>query len=881
MHRFRLFGGASLEGTAGPVTGRAAQRGRLALLTLLALEHPRPLSRDKLSACLWPESDTERARHQLRDSLYVLRAALGEDALLAPGDELRLDPERLSCDLWEFREALERGDTATAVALYGGPFLDGAYLNRAEEFERWVDAERTQLAHHYAEALESLAEESEAAGELLPAAGRWRRLAEHDPYNSRYALRLMQALESAGDRAGALRHAEVHAALLQAEFGVEPAPELATFAARLRAETSPPEEPAAAEARLSAPGEPPGARAPPEPVESPAPAPDAARATAVAVVAPAAPGAARSRSFVNRQVAWRWRWQSGLAGVLLLWTLGAVAAGERGQDVLAALRMWTGASLPLRVAVAAEEAPIDRSLAVLPFTNLSLDEENEYFSDGITEEIIALLAKIGELRVTSRTSIMRYKATEKSLPEIARELGVAHILEGSVRRSGGRLRITAQLIDSHSDAHLWAESYDRELTAETLFQIQSDIAQQIAAALRAEITPAERQRLERPATTDLAAYDLYLRARDEMKPHRVEGYRWAISLFDRALQRDARFVLAEAHRGEAYGLLWTRTRREEYRDSALASHQRVLRMQPDLPEGHQLLGRHQLSIGRLREALLLNQRALELDPNHPGALLDLATIHWLQGRLDQALTLARSAAALEPTNGLHSWLVFMTYVRLGDLESADRWYRPLLDVEASPLRRDSREMREHVYRAVLSLMRGQRGPVLHHLDVLDRLGAENPPVISFLSTTALHAGDLEAARGYYERQQAAFPHRWRFYLTGLAYTYRAAGERQRADALLDEALQRAGQALAEGDETAEPHVILAQVHAIRGERDRALQHLEAAHARGWRDYYYARLDPRYETLRGDPRFERLMGTIKADLDGMRARVREVEGENPP
>ena len=131
MQRLRLFGGISLDGPQGPVGGRAAQRRRLALLALVAAEHPRAISRDKLIGYLGPESDAERARHLLRDSLYVLRGALGDDSLLSRTDEIRLDPARLSCDLWEFREAVARDDPEAAAARYAGPFLDGVFLDEA------------------------------------------------------------------------------------------------------------------------------------------------------------------------------------------------------------------------------------------------------------------------------------------------------------------------------------------------------------------------------------------------------------------------------------------------------------------------------------------------------------------------------------------------------------------------------------------------------------------------------------------------------------------------------------------------------------------------------------------------------------------------------
>ena len=165
MFTLRLLGGASLDGPDGPVTGRAALRQRIALLALLAVEHPRPLSRDKLLAYLWPESGTAEARHLLRSSLYILRSALGEDSVLSTGDDLRLNPDRLTCDLWEFEAALARDDLEEAVGVYHGPFLSGFHLSEAEEFEHWADGERSRLARQYGQALEQLAEREMRGGD--------------------------------------------------------------------------------------------------------------------------------------------------------------------------------------------------------------------------------------------------------------------------------------------------------------------------------------------------------------------------------------------------------------------------------------------------------------------------------------------------------------------------------------------------------------------------------------------------------------------------------------------------------------------------------------------------------------------------------------------
>ena len=215
MFNLRMLGGASLEGPDGPVAGRAGLRQRVALLALLAVEHPRPLSRDNLLACLWPESGTDDGRHLLRDTLYILRSALGDDSVLSTGDDLRLNPDRLTCDLWEFEAALARDDPAAAVAVYHGPLLSGFHLSDAEEFEPLGGGERSRLARRYVQALEQLAEREMRGGDPVRAAEWWARLAGEDPYNSRIALRYMQALEAAGDRAGALRHASAHSDLLR------------------------------------------------------------------------------------------------------------------------------------------------------------------------------------------------------------------------------------------------------------------------------------------------------------------------------------------------------------------------------------------------------------------------------------------------------------------------------------------------------------------------------------------------------------------------------------------------------------------------------------------------------------------------------------------
>lgn len=223
-----------VAGGGQPITGRAVQRHRIALLALLTLGPGQGLSRERLLGHLWPESDPDRARHLLNQAIYQLRKALGEDAITSTGEELRLNEERVCADAVQFGRARALGDHATAVALYQGPFLDGFYLNEAVEFERWVERERSRLAGEFAKSLETLAEAAEADHDLRGAADWWRRRTDQDPFDSRVALRLMQALEADGNHAGALQHAMQHARLLREELEIAPAPEIAAFVDRLR-----------------------------------------------------------------------------------------------------------------------------------------------------------------------------------------------------------------------------------------------------------------------------------------------------------------------------------------------------------------------------------------------------------------------------------------------------------------------------------------------------------------------------------------------------------------------------------------------------------------------------------------------------------------------
>ncbi len=234
MYSLSLLGGVSLAGPEGPLSGRVVQRRPIALLAMLATSERFTMSRDALIAHLWPEASAGQARPRLSTALYAIRRSLGSRAVESLGDNLRLNPDVVEADIARFEEALTAEDLERAVELYGGPFLDGFHVRGSREFERWVDARRTQYANSYARALESLADATERRGERVKAARLWRRLAEHDPYNARVTLRLMQALDAAGDRAAALKRADTYERLIVEDLGAEPNSEVTALAGRLR-----------------------------------------------------------------------------------------------------------------------------------------------------------------------------------------------------------------------------------------------------------------------------------------------------------------------------------------------------------------------------------------------------------------------------------------------------------------------------------------------------------------------------------------------------------------------------------------------------------------------------------------------------------------------
>ncbi|MDQ6765597.1 MAG: hypothetical protein M3Z22_05790 [Verrucomicrobiota bacterium] len=585
-----------------------------------------------------------------------------------------------------------------------------------------------------------------------------------------------------------------------------------------------------------------------------------------------------------------------------------VVAGVVAALALALFFFGSRSARWLKQETAPERPLLTKSIAVLPFENLSANQENAFFADGVQDEILTDLAKIADLKVISRGSVMQYRnAKTQNLRQVGRDLGVAHILEGSVQREGNRVRVSAQLIDARSDAHVWAERYDRDLA--DVFAIQSEIAEAIAAQLRAQLSPAEKAQVERRPTTDLAAYDLYLRAKelhadDTNAAHAKEGLPKMARFLEEAVARDPKFMLAYCLLAVAHGeLYWqdidhTPARRERASEAV----QTALRLQPDSGEAHLALAdfyyhgfrdytraRAELEIarrslpnnpkileyagyidrrqGRWDESTRNLERALELDPRNPHTLLQLATSYHSLRRFDDERRMYQRTSAMYPNE--HSTEVIAA--RIAFDSRADT--KPLHEaIEAALLHRPNAAAEIYDYMLDCALAERDEPAARRALDAISSEGYTasanftypRPFIEGFVARSfgdEINARSaFDAARVIQEklvREQPEFAGAWSVL------------------GLIDAGLARRDEAVQEGRGACEllpvsqdaiegPDLLtnLAVIFAWVGEKERALETLARAVAvPSDLSYGDLKLSPRWDPLRGDPRFDAIVATL--------------------
>jgi TolB-like protein/Tfp pilus assembly protein PilF len=346
---------------------------------------------------------------------------------------------------------------------------------------------------------------------------------------------------------------------------------------------------------------------------------------------------------------------------------------RRNLLMLAAAGVVISAGVGFFVLPRATARKIDKSIAVLPFENLSDEKENAYFADGIQDDILTNLSKIGDLKVISRTSVMSYRGHAPNLREIGKALGVSTILEGSVRRAGNRVRVNVQLIDATTDEHLWANDYDRDLT--DVFAIQTDLAEKISEALQAKLSPVEKSRMERKPTENSEAYLAFVQAHNLQNAVEDLGkLKQSEQLYARAIELDPKFALAIARYSQLESwIVHTFERTTERREKARSLAQRALQLQPDLPEAHLAMGFSLYYGDNNFEGALKEFEIAQRDlPNEAEGYLALGSIQRRLGKWPESNASLEKAASLDPND---SWVLqnlALSYQTLRDFDAANK-----------------------------------------------------------------------------------------------------------------------------------------------------------------------------------------------------------------
>ncbi|HWY40073.1 MAG TPA: adenylate/guanylate cyclase domain-containing protein [Chthoniobacterales bacterium] len=590
--------------------------------------------------------------------------------------------------------------------------------------------------------------------------------------------------------------------------------------------------------------------------------------------------------------------------------INVFARSRRGQLAIALLVLaiglglwklssWVSRSSDKSLAISA------KSIAVLPFENLSTDPQNAFFADGVQDEILTDLAKIAALKVISRTSVMQYKTgSVRNLREIAAALGVRNVLEGSAERTGNRVRVRAQLIDAKTDTHLWADRYDGDVA--DVFTIQSEIAQKIADQLRAKISPGEKTEILKAPTNDLAAFNLYVQAQalwaDSSDPvHGKDKLPEAARVLNEAVTRDPDFLLAWCLLGKTHGAIFRQgyDRSTTRLDLARAAVERAIHLQPQSGEAHLALATYYYfglrDFENARRELLIARDAL---PNNPEVFQYAGFMNRREGHWEQATRDLEQALDLDPRNLFLLQQLALTYQpQRYYREEAQIWDRVLAIVPGDPLTRISRALVAFNSKADLN----------PYLTTLEALSAEHAVITSEIdwpSVTVCQRNPASAERslkslpiGGEVSNGVLIPHSyWEGVIARLngdeakAQSAFAAARTEIANTvakqpdfagglsllgLIDAALGRKDDALREGRRACELLPIsrdaidgaafavnLAQIYAWTGEKDLAIQQIATIErVPNGLSYGLLKLQPFWDSLRGDPRFEKIVAGL--------------------
>ena len=512
------------------------------------------------------------------------------------------------------------------------------------------------------------------------------------------------------------------------------------------------------------------------------------------------------------------------------------------------------------------------AIAVLPFINMSASAENEYFSDGMTEDILTLLSKIEGLSVTSRTSVMQYKNTTKSTRKIARELGVDKILEGSVRRDGNQVRITAQLIDARNDSHLWANTYDADLT--NIFEVQTQVAEDIAVELKHTLSDRDKSLFAQKKDFDVTAYDLYLKGRQYYRKYTKEDNDRAIAYFNSALEIEPDFAYAMAGLGDAYAQkAGHHGMHEGMLDTAVMMSARAIEANPELSEGYKSLGLAFHYQEKIDDAITQYEKALELDPYNDMASNNLGMIYKERG--DFAAATKWASKTYEINKGVPNSAIAMAdlYFAAGDYEAAE----VIVDegIDANPEYTDLQYMK-----GLIRLRENDPDAAIEHARYVIEEHPEMSKGYELQGNAYMRKHDWESAIVSFDRaiETAHKDSEKIIFRVNHRYASTRANHENPTEIVWDDIMDSLDLLEEKEYYKSIAAMVRAGIESSIDESDEAVKHLEIAAKEGGLEVYALNQHPMFEPIKNDPEVQKMIKDVELKNDSLRLIIEKVVTE---
>lgn len=516
------------------------------------------------------------------------------------------------------------------------------------------------------------------------------------------------------------------------------------------------------------------------------------------------------------------------------------------------------------------------SIAVLPFKNLSKDNSNQYFADGIMDAILMHLSNITDLRVISRTSVEQYRESLKTATQVGKELGVTHLLEGSALLDQNRIRIIVQLIQAEDDSHTWSQSYDRDI--KDVFLIQSEIAIEIAKSLKAQIKPDEQNRIDQTPTYNLESYDYYQKGRfyfiNYLLNRKIEDYRQSMFYYQECLTSDSTFAAAYAHMAELY---WHKNFRgdyhkEDFMDSVRLLSEKALFFDPDLSYAHRMLGQYYLENGEPLKGIEELENAITLNPNNAVTYETLGYYYNSVGKWDYGIPYIFRSIELDP------YTVFLPFrycniargfLDLGNFENVNKYAQKAIDLAGN-----NQNTASYGYwlLAHTHLIQGNAQEAIsaaESLSLIDEIAGLKiqAQIFCHLFKNCKRGVELYEELVQIDPEYFNYKHRY-------AYALWTIGQEKRARQIFDDQMRifekeidfgRAGRN--------DPYYNLAGICAFLGDKDQAYNYLKKYTFSSGLEYYIER-DPLFENLWEDDEFSKILDEVKKEKEGFRVKIKE-------